>query len=37
MEVKDRLLSYFGVKSHKELTDYIKKNPTNEKRGYIRC
>lgn len=31
MEVKDRLLSYFGVKNHKELTEYIRNNPTDEK------
>jgi hypothetical protein len=31
MEVEDKLLSYFGVKNHKELTEYIKNNPTDKK------
>lgn len=31
MEIKDKLLNYFGVKSHKELTDYIKNNPNDQK------
>lgn len=31
MEVKDRLLNYYGVKNHKELTEHIKDNPTDEK------
>lgn len=31
MKVKNRLLNYFGVKNHKELAEYIKNNPTDEK------
>lgn len=31
MEVKDKLLSYFGVKNHKELTEHIRDNPTEKK------
>ena len=31
MEIKDKLLNYFGVKNHKELTEYIKENPTDQK------
>lgn len=30
-EIRDRLLIYFGVKNHKELTEFIDENPSNHK------
>lgn len=27
----DKLLDYFNVKSHRELKDFMKKNPTDER------